>query len=189
MEGKMIIFSAPSGAGKTTIVRAMLDFFPGLEFSVSACSRPKRETEIDGRDYYFLGVEGFRRKISEGAFLEWQEVYKDHYYGTLRSEVERIWASGRQVIFDVDVYGGINIKKQYGERALSVFVMPPSLEILEERLRKRSTDDEASLSKRLEKARQEIGKAGEFDIILMNDDLERAIEEAKHIVAGFLNGK
>ena len=185
----MIIFSAPSGAGKTTIVRAMLDFFPELEFSVSACSRPRRETEVDGRDYYFLGVEGFKKKISEGAFLEWEEVYKNNYYGTLRSEVDRIWAAGRHVIFDVDVYGGINIKRQFGDNALSVFVMPPSMEILEERLRKRATDDEASLGKRLEKARHEIGKAGEFDIVLRNDDLDRATEEAKQIVAGFLHEK
>ena len=187
MKGKLVIFSAPSGAGKTTIVRAMLSHFPQLEFSVSACSRSKREAEVDGRDYYFLGLEGFRKKISEGAFLEWEEVYKDHYYGTLRSEVDRIWAAGKHVIFDVDVYGGINTKKQFRERALSVFVMPPSVEVLEDRLRKRSTDDEFSLRKRLDKARHEIGKAHEFDEIIVNDELDRAVEEAKQIVAEFLD--
>lgn len=189
MKGKLVIFSAPSGAGKTTIVRAMLSHFAQLEFSVSACSRSKREAEVDGRDYYFLGLEGFRKKISEDAFLEWEEVYKDHYYGTLRSEVDRIWAAGKHVIFDVDVYGGINIKKQFGERALSVFVMPPSVEVLEDRLRKRSSDDESSLRKRLDKARHEIGKAHEFDEIIVNDELDRSIEEAKQIVAEFLDEK
>jgi len=186
MDGKLIIFSAPSGAGKTTIVRAMLDQVQNLEFSISACSRPKRENEIDGKDYHFLGIEGFKNKISENAFLEWEEVYKDHFYGTLRSEVDRIWANGKHVIFDVDVYGGVNIKQEFGDKALAFFVMPPSVEILEERLRKRSTDAEENIQKRMEKARQEINKAGEFDEIIINDDLDTAIAEALASVKGFL---
>lgn len=186
MEGKLIIFSAPSGAGKTTIVHAMLEQLNELEFSISACSRPQRKNEIDGKDYYFLGIEGFRKKIAENAFLEWEEVYKDHYYGTLLSEVERIWADGKHVIFDVDVYGGINIKKQYGENALAIFIMPPSVEVLEERLRKRSTDSEEDIQRRMVKARHEIGKAGEFDKIIINDSLEVAIAEALMAVKSFL---
>lgn len=187
MQNKMVIFSAPSGAGKTTIVRSVLEAGLDLEFSISACSRPKRETELDGKDYYFLGVEGFKKKIAEDAFLEWEEVYKDHFYGTLRSEVDRIWDKGHHVIFDLDVYGGINIKKQYGDRALAVFVMPPSLDILEQRLRGRSTDPEESIQKRLKKAIHEIDKAGEFDITLINDELETAIKEAISMVKEFLD--
>ena len=187
MKGKLIIFSAPSGAGKTTLVKAMLDSGPGLEFSVSACSRPKRAGETNGKDYYFIGVEGFKEKIRENAFLEWEEVYKDHFYGTLESEVERIRNKGRHVIFDVDVYGGLNIKKQYGEHALAIFIMPPSLEVLEERLRKRSTDAEENILKRIDKARHEIGKSVDFDKIIVNDDLDTAIAEAKKLVSAYLN--
>ncbi len=186
MEGKLIIFSAPSGAGKTTIVHAMLEQLDELEFSISACTRPKRKNETEGKDYYFLGVDGFREKIAENAFLEWEEVYKDHYYGTLLSEVDRIWANGKHVIFDVDVYGGINIKKQYHENALAIFIMPPSVEVLEERLRKRSTDSEENIQKRMVKARHEIGKAVEFDKIIINDSLEVAIAEALMAVKSFL---
>lgn len=186
MPGKLIIFSAPSGAGKTTIVQAMLERVPQLEFSISACSRPKRKNETGGRDYYFLGIEGFRRKISEGAFLEWEEVYPEHYYGTLLSEVYRIWDAGRHVIFDVDVFGGLNIKSKFPEQALAIFVMPPSLEELEKRLRDRSTEDEDSLRKRLEKARYEISKAGEFDKVIVNDELDKAIEEAFNTVKAFV---
>jgi len=187
MKGKLIIFSAPSGAGKTTLVKAMLDSGPGLEFSVSACSRSKRAGETNGKDYYFIGLERFKEKIRENAFLEWEEVYKDHFYGSLESEVERIRAEGRHVIFDVDVYGGLNIKKQYGDKALAIFIMPPSLEVLEERLRKRSSDSEENILKRIDKARHEIGKAVEFDKIIVNDDLDTAIAEAKKLVSGFLN--
>lgn len=187
MKGKLIIFSAPSGAGKTTLVKAMLDSDPALEFSVSACSRPKRAGETNGKDYYFIGLEGFKEKIREDAFLEWGEVYKDHFYGTLASEVERIRNKGRHVIFDVDVYGGLNIKKQYGGSALAIFIMSPSVEVLEERLRKRSSDAEENILKRIDKARHEIEKAGKFDTIIVNDDLDTAIAEAKKLVSDFLN--
>lgn len=159
----------------------------GLEFSISACSRQQRENEVDGRDYYFIGTEEFKKKINAGAFLEWEEVYKDHYYGTLKSEVERIWSLGRHVIFDVDVYGGINIKQQYGERALAIFVMPPSVDILAQRLRNRSTDSEKNIKKRLEKALHEIEKAREFDKIIVNDRLDKAIAESRKTVSDFLN--
>ena len=186
MQGKLIICSAPSGAGKTTIVHAIMERIGQLEFSVSACSRPRRKNEVDGRDYYFLGIEGFKEKIREEAFLEWEEVYKDQYYGTLRSEVERIWSGGKHVIFDVDVYGGLSIKKLYPEQALALFIMPPSVEILEERLRNRSTDTEENIQKRLEKARLEISKAGEFDKIIINDELDVAIAEALAAVKEFL---
>lgn len=186
MQGKLVIFSAPSGAGKTTIVHALLKAKLGLEFSISACSRPKRSNEVDGQDYYFLGLEGFKQKIEEDALLEWEEVYKDHFYGTLRSEVERIWEKNKHVIFDVDVYGGINIKQQFGERALAVFVMPPSIEVLEERLRGRSTDSDENIQKRMSKARHEISKAEKFDNIIVNDDLDTAIEEAIALVTNFL---
>jgi len=186
MDGKLVIFSAPSGAGKTTIVRAMLDQIDELEFSISACSRPKRDHEIDGRDYYFLGVEGFKIKIKDDSFLEWEEVYKDHYYGTLRSEVDRIWADGKHVIFDVDVYGGVNIKQQFGDKALALFVMPPSIEILEGRLKNRATDSEENIQKRMDKARHEISMAGKFDQIIINEDLDTAISEAMAVVKAFL---
>ncbi len=186
MDGKLIIFSAPSGAGKTTIVRAMLEHLKELEFSISACSREIRKGEVDGKDYFFLGLDGFRKKIAENAFLEWEEVYKDHYYGTLLSEVERIWDEGKHAIFDVDVYGGVNIKKQFPEKALAIFVMPPSVEILEDRLRQRSTDEEENIKKRMDKARHEISKAGEFDKVIVNDDLETAISEALAAIKEFI---
>ena len=187
MSGKLVIFSAPSGAGKTTLVQALLKQDIGLEFSISACSRDKRENEIHGKDYYFLGVDGFKEKIAANAFLEWEEVYKNNFYGTLKSEVDRIWAEGKDVIFDVDVYGGINIKKQFKEKALAIFVMPPSVAILEERLRKRSTDDEESIRRRLDKALHEIDKAAAFDIIIVNDQLDEAIAKASDVVMEFLH--
>lgn len=186
MDGKLIIFSAPSGAGKTTIVHAMLERMQELDFSISACSRDMRKGEVDGKDYYFLGLDGFRKRIAENAFLEWEEVYKEHYYGTLLSEVERIWDEGKHVIFDVDVYGGVNIKKQFPEKALAIFVMPPSVEVLEDRLRKRSTDKEENIKKRMDKARHEISKAGEFDMIIVNNDLDTAIAEALAAIKEFI---
>jgi len=187
--GKLIIFSAPSGAGKTTIVRALLKDIPNLRFSVSAASRPKRPNEIDGKDYYFIPVDEFRKKIENDEFLEWEEVYENNFYGTLKSEVDRIWESGNHVIFDVDVVGGLNIKKYYGDRALSLFVMPPSVEELEKRLRNRSTESESDLKRRIEKARYEMTFAPQFDVVIVNDDLEKAVTEAKFVVENFLKRK
>lgn len=182
----MIIFSAPSGAGKTTIVKRLLIEIPALEFSISACSREKRKNEVHGKDYYFIPVEDFKQKIKNGEFVEWEEVYDGHYYGTLISEVERIWNRGKHVIFDVDVKGGLNIKKQYGDKALAVFVMPPKLSDLETRLRSRSTETEESIQRRMSKAEEEIGYALKFDRILVNHELDTAVENAKEIVNNFL---
>lgn len=186
VNGKCIIFSAPSGAGKTTIVHALLEAQMGLEFSVSACSRDPRPNEIHGKDYYFLGIEGFKEKITEGAFLEWEEVYTDNFYGTLKAEIERIWSAGHAVIFDVDVVGGLNLKRIFGDQALAVFVQPPSEEELERRLRYRSTETEDKIQQRLRKAGQELSRAKEFDVILVNEDLQVAIEQAKKVVTSFL---
>ena len=186
MDGKLIIVSAPSGAGKTTIVKSILDAGFNLKFSISACSREKRPNEVDGKDYYYISAEEFKRKISLDEFIEWEEVYKDHFYGTLKSEVNRIWESGNHVIFDVDVVGGLNIKKIYKEIALSIFIMPPSIEELEIRLRKRSTESEESLRKRMSKAKHELTFAFSFDNIIVNDELENAIEETHEIVETFL---
>ena len=186
MGGKLIIFSAPSGAGKTSIVRALLAKMPELEFSVSACSRPMRPGETDGVDYYFLTPEDFREKISKGLFLEWEEVYPGSFYGTLITEVERIWAKGRHVIFDVDVAGGINIKQKYADKALSIFVMPPSIDELKKRLLGRKTETAESLAKRINKAEHEIAYAVQFDYVVVNDRLEDAIHEAEKLLKNFL---
>jgi len=186
-KGKLIIFSAPSGAGKTTIVKHLLQSDLNLEFSISAASREKRKGEENGKDYYFLTADEFRNKINEDAFLEWEEVYKDHFYGTLKSEVERIRNKGHHVIFDVDVVGGLNIKKYFGNEALAVFVMPPHIDALEARLRGRSTESEESLKKRLEKAEHELSYASKFDYQLINDDLVTARAEAKQLVIDFIN--
>lgn len=188
-QGKCIIFSAPSGAGKTTIVRYLLAQNLGLEFSISACSRPARGTEINGNDYFFFSAKAFKQKIEEGAFLEWEEVYKDMFYGTLKSEIERIWSNGNAVIFDVDVVGGLNLKRIFGDKALAVFVNPPSIEALEERLRYRSTETEEKIQTRLAKAKQELARANEFDYVLNNFHLETACEEAKAKVQAFLASK
>lgn len=185
--GKVIIFSAPSGAGKTTLVHSLIKNKDlKLEFSVSACSRPIRGQEVHGKDYYFLSVEEFKAKIQNDDFLEWEEVYENNFYGSLKSEVERIINSGKNVIFDVDVKGGINIKKYYKDKALSIFVMPPSIEELERRLRNRSTDDEKAITTRVDKAKIEIGFANEFDIVLINDNLEKAQAEVEKVVGSFL---
>jgi guanylate kinase len=186
VNGKCIIFSAPSGAGKTTIVHALLAAQLGLEFSVSACSRDPRPNEVDGKDYYFLGIEGFKQRIESDAFLEWEEVYTDNFYGTLKAEIERIWSAGHAVIFDVDVVGGLNLKRIFGNQALAVFVQPPSKEELEKRLRYRSTETEDKIQQRLRKAGQELSRANEFDVILVNEDLKVAIEQAKSLVTSFL---
>jgi guanylate kinase len=186
MKGKAIIFSAPSGAGKTTIVKHLLGLDMGLAFSISACSRPPRQNERDGKDYYFLSVEDFRRKIQQAEFVEWEEVYPGHYYGTLKSELERIWDQGRHVIFDVDVIGGINLKKYFQRNALAIFVQPPSLEVLEKRLRARSTDSEEEILGRIAKAGSELDFAGKFDIRLTNDALEDTLRKAEEVVRKFL---
>lgn len=182
MEGKLIIFSAPSGSGKTTIVKQLLANNLNLGFSISACTRDKRgRAETDGQDYYFLTPDEFRDKINEEAFVEWEEVYPGAYYGTLKSEIERIWASGKHVIFDVDVKGGLALKHYYKDRALAVFVKVPSLDILEERLRSRGTETEESLSKRIFKMKFEWAFQDKFDVVLVNDALEQAVEEAQRL--------
>ena len=175
--GKLIVISAPSGAGKTSIVHFLLEQMDALSFSVSACSRARRDNETDGIDYRFLAVEQFQKEIKEDAFLEWEEVYENQYYGTLKSEVERIWNEGKCVIFDVDVMGGLNIKKQYPTECLSIFIMPPSLAVLEERLQSRGSESAESLQKRLTKAKGEIAKSEEFDKIILNDDDLKNLEE------------
>lgn len=184
--GKCVIFSAPSGAGKTTIVHHLLNEKIGLEFSVSACSRNPRPNEMNGVDYYFLGVEGFKEKIEQQAFIEWEEVYENNFYGTLKSEVERIWKKGNAVIFDVDVIGGLNIKRIFGDKALAIFVQAPSMEILENRLRGRSTETEEKIQQRLAKAHSEMNFAPNFDLILENDNLVVSCAKAKEIVQNFL---
>jgi guanylate kinase len=185
--GKCVIFSAPSGAGKTTIVRHLLGLNLGLEFSVSATSRPPRKGEKDGEAYYFLSVEDFKHKIKSGDFVEWEEVYTEQFYGTLKSEIERIWQEGNHVVFDVDVVGGKNLKSIFKEQALAVFVQPPSIPALEERLRSRGTESEASIMKRLDKAALELTFESYFDVIIINDDLDDAKAEAAEVVTEFLN--
>ncbi len=185
--GKLIVISAPSGAGKTSIVHHLLKNMPELSFSVSACSREKRDNETHGKDYYFLGVEGFQNKIKEDAFLEWEEVYENQYYGTLKSEIERIWSERKTVIFDVDVIGGLNIKKQYPKECLSLFIMPPSVDVLRERLSGRGSESEKKLEMRLAKAEQEISKNQEFDKVILNDDFGIACEETMEVITNFIN--
>ena len=185
-KGKCIIFSAPSGAGKTTIVHSLLKDEIGLEFSVSACSRDPRPNEIDGKDYHFLGLDGFKNNIDKNAFVEWEEVYANNFYGTLVEEIDRIWGKGKSVIFDVDVIGGLNLKKQFKENALAIFVQPPSYEELEKRLRGRSTESEDKINQRMEKANTELSFAPEFDVVLINDDLQKACDEARELIVDFL---
>ena len=186
MKGKLIIFSAPSGAGKTTIVKHLLQQNLNLKFSVSATSRQPRINEIHARDYYFLTQEEFQQKIKNNEFLEWEEVYQGTCYGTLKSEVERIRDEGKNVIFDVDVVGGLNIKKYYGEEALSIFVKPPSVEELRNRLKNRSTETEEKIAMRIAKAEHELSFAPQFDVIITNDNLEKAFQEAEKFVLAFL---
>ena len=185
--GKAIIFSAPSGAGKTTIVKSLLANKLPLSFSISACSRQKRENEINGKDYHFLSIENFKQKINEQAFIEWEEVYENNYYGTLKSEIERIWNDKKHVVFDVDVVGGLNLKKHFGNNALAIFIQPPSMDVLIERLRNRATESEASLNKRINKAKHEMTYSPSFDSIIINDQLEKTIEVAEKKVKDFLN--
>ncbi|MDI9341042.1 MAG: guanylate kinase [Sediminibacterium sp.] len=185
--GKLIIFSAPSGSGKTTIVRHLLKTYPDkIEFSISATSRPKRGIEENGKDYYYLSPEEFKQKVADEEFLEWEEVYAGTHYGTLKSEVERIWAKGKAVIFDIDVEGGLNLKNQFKENALAIFVMPPSLKILEERLRSRQTDSQESIARRLQKAEKELKTAELFDVFIINEVLEDALVKAERLLEDFL---
>jgi len=181
--GKLIVFSAPSGSGKTTIVRHLLKQPElNLEFSISAASRSPRGEEQNGVDYYFISTEEFKKHIKHGDFLEWEEVYRDNFYGTLKSEVERIWAAGKNVIFDIDVVGGLRIKKKFPERTLAVFVKPPSVDELKIRLKKRKTESEEKINMRIAKASIEMATAPQFDYIIVNDDLDKALKEAEDLV-------
>lgn len=183
---KLLIFSAPSGSGKSTLIRFLLTQNLNIQFSISATSRQPRGDEKDAVEYYFLSPDEFRQKIKNGEFLEYEEVYIDSYYGTLKSEVDRILAENKNVIFDVDCIGGLNIKKIYGDRALSIFVMPPSMQALQERLKKRGTDSPEVIKKRLEKAEYEISFAPQFDVIIQNDDYDRAKNETLEIISKFI---
>jgi guanylate kinase len=184
--GKMMVFAAPSGSGKTTIVRHLLEKYDELAFSISATTREKRAYEVDGRDYYFLSQDKFREKIKNNDFVEWVEVYEGRYYGTLRSEVERLWKEGKSVLFDIDVVGAMKIKEKYGDSCLAVFVKPPDIETLIERLRKRKTETEDTLKTRRERFEKELAFEDRFDRVLINDDLMLALEEAEHMVREFL---
>lgn len=183
--GQIVILSAPSGSGKTTIARQLLSEGHGLEFSVSATSRSKREGEIHGKDYFFLTPDEFRMKIENNELVEWQEVYTNQYYGTLRSELNRIWAEGKVALFDVDVYGGINLKKMFGSDALSVFIRPPDLETLKTRLQNRSSDSEEQIRMRLAKAEEELSLAVHFDETVVNDELATAIKTVRELIVAF----
>lgn len=184
---KIIAFTAPSGAGKTTIVKHLLKKYNELAFSVSATNRPRRDNELEGRDYYFLTSEEFSQKIKDGAFLEWEEVYTKQYYGSLKSEVKRRWSQDKVVIFDIDVKGAKSLKKYFGDKAMVVFVKPPSIEVLLQRLMNRKTEDEKSLRKRILRAKDEMRYKNYFDKILVNDELEVALREAEVMVEDFLN--
>jgi len=188
-QGKLVIFSAPSGAGKSTLVNHLLPQFPQLSFSISATSRAPRGQEIHGKDYYFLSSEEFKARVAQDELLEWEEVYAGTYYGTLKSEVQRIWSEGGVVVFDIDVVGALNLKKQFGERALALFVQAPSIEILEKRLRGRGTDSEEKISERIDKAAQEMSRAPEFDKVVVNDDLETAKAESVAILRDFIGAE
>ncbi|HLT73893.1 MAG TPA: guanylate kinase [Ohtaekwangia sp.] len=188
MAGKALIFSAPSGSGKTTIVKHLLASNADLGFSISASTRDKRgRTEQNGKDYYFLTPEEFKRKIDNNEFIEWEEVYEGNFYGTLKSEIDRIWSEGKNVIFDVDVKGGLNLKRYFGDRALAVFVKVPSMEVLKERLRDRGTESEESLSRRLFKAKFEMSFEDKFDTVLVNENLETSLAAAQLLYEQFKN--
>ncbi len=184
--GKLIIFSAPSGSGKTTIVHRLMQLVEGLEFSVSATSRAPRGVEQNGKDYHFLSGEEFDKKIAEDAFVEWEEVYAGTKYGTLRSELERIWSKGNTILFDVDVKGGVRLKNIFGEQALSIFVMPPSIEELRRRLEGRATDSPEKIEQRIGKANEELGYAEQFDLTIVNDELTEAVEKVRKAVTDFI---
>ncbi len=187
MTGKLIIFAAPSGSGKTTIVKHLLDLGMNLSFSISATTRAKRDNETDGVDYFFLTKEAFQTKVKENAFLEWEEVYEGTYYGTLKTEVDKELAQGKNILFDIDVKGALNIKKIYGNQALALFVKPPSIEILEERLRIRNTESEETFKTRIGKAAFELTFEDQFDITIINEKIEEAKEEARLIIENFIS--
>jgi guanylate kinase len=183
---KLLLFAAPSGAGKTTIVHHLLEKYGELTFSVSATTRARRAHELDGKDYYFLTAERFQKLIKSDGFVEWEEVYQGLFYGTLRSELQRLWSQGKHIVFDIDVKGALNIKQAYQEEAIAIFVKPPSLDALEKRLRNRDTEDEASLQKRLGRAAEELAYEPQFDIVLVNDELSKALSEAEAIIENLL---
>ena len=185
-KGKLFVFSAPSGSGKTTLVRHLLSQEIPLGFSISATSRKLRGTEIEGTDYHFLSLSEFKQKISENAFVEYEEVYEGNFYGTLRSEIDRLWAEGKHVVFDIDVIGGLNVKAEYPEETLAIFVQPPSFEELEKRLRERNTETEDKIQQRLDKSATELTYSQDFDLILLNDDLTKAKREVVGLVKQFL---
>ena len=187
MKGKAVIISAPSGAGKTTIVKHLLESGLNLSFSVSATTRAPRGSEKDGEDYFFLSVPEFKRRIENNEFVEWEEVYKDLFYGTLKSEMERIWSNDKHVLFDVDAQGGINLKKRFGLEAISIFIMPPTVEELEKRLIKRATDPPEKIRIRVDKAREEMKLANQFDTVIVNHLLDKAKQEATETVSSFLS--
>ena len=186
METKLVILSAPSGAGKTTIVKYLLDNGLNLAFSISATTRPIRGNETEGEDYYFLTIQKFKEKVENNEFVEWEEVYKDLFYGTLKSELERIWANGNNVLFDVDVKGGINLKNKFGTNSIAIFIMPPSVAELENRLIKRGSDTPEKIRIRIEKAKDELNLANQFDTVIVNHQLDKAKEETLKIVSSFL---
>ncbi|MFD1615731.1 guanylate kinase [Gelatiniphilus marinus] len=189
-QGKLIVFSAPSGSGKTTIVKHLLEIKDlNLEFSVSATSRAKRGEEIDTKDYYFLSAKEFKTKIKNDEFLEWEEVYRDNFYGTLKTEVERIWAKGKHVIFDIDVSGGLRIKRKFPDETLAVFVKPPSIDELKIRLKKRKTESDDKINMRISKASAELATAPLFDVVIENDNLEKALNEAETLIRNFVNSQ
>jgi guanylate kinase len=187
-QGKMFIFTAPSGAGKTTIVQHLLKKYSFLDFSISATTRAPREYEVDGKDYHFMSIDTFKEKVNDGLFVEWEEVYENQFYGTLKSEVERIWSQGKHIVFDIDVKGATNIKLQYEDRCLAVFIRPPSEEILFQRLKDRNTESEESLNKRITKVKRELTYEKNFDFVLINDLLEVALVEAEHLIETFVFG-
>lgn len=186
-QGKLIVFSAPSGSGKTTLVRHLLQQKElNLEFSISATSREKRNNETDGKDYYFLDAQAFKNRIKNEEFLEWEEVYRDNFYGTLKTEVKRIWAQGKNVIFDIDVSGGLRIKRKFPDQTLAIFVKPPSIDELKIRLKKRQTESNDKINMRIAKASAELATAPLFDVIVINDDLEKALSESYKLVSDFV---